>query len=79
LRAAGTSGIAGGFAAMAEDPLDHMRERIDRCRWLATLINDPRTNRALLEMAEQGEKDLRRLLAEREAREQPLSRPPNAT
>jgi hypothetical protein len=54
---------------MSDDPLDHMRERIDRCRRLAKYINDPRTNEALIEMAEQGERDLARLLAEREEKE----------
>jgi len=55
---------------MSDDPLDHMRERIARCRRLATFINDPRTNAALMEMAEQGEADLARLLAERELRQE---------
>ena len=54
---------------MSEDPLDHMRERIERCRRLAKYINDPRTTAALLEMAEEGEVDLARLIAEREARD----------
>ena len=53
---------------MSEDPLDHMRERIERCRRLAKYVNDPRTTEALLEMAEQGEIDLARLIAERESR-----------
>jgi hypothetical protein len=53
---------------MSEDPLDHMRERIERCRRLAKYVNDPRTTEALLEMAEEGEIDLARLIAERESR-----------
>ncbi|MDT9600479.1 hypothetical protein [Sphingosinicella rhizophila] len=53
---------------MSDDPLDHMRERIERCRRLAQYINDPRTTAALLEMAEDGEKDLQRLKAERAQR-----------
>ena len=53
---------------MSEDPLDHMRERIERCRRLVKYVNDPRTTEALLEMAEQGEIDLARLIAERESR-----------
>jgi hypothetical protein len=55
---------------MSDDPLDHMRERIERCRRLANYINDPRTTEALLQMAEQGEQDLAQLLAERASREQ---------
>jgi hypothetical protein len=47
------------------DPLAHMRERIEKCRRLAQYVNDPRTTAALLEMAEQGEVDLQRLLDER--------------
>jgi hypothetical protein len=54
---------------MSDDPLDHMRDRIARCRRLANYINDPRTTKALLEMAEQGEADLARLTKEREERE----------
>jgi hypothetical protein len=54
---------------MSSDPLDHMRERIDRCRRLAKNINDPRTTEALIEMAEEGERDLARLIEERAARE----------
>ena len=54
---------------MSDDPLHHMRERIERCRRLAKYVNDPRTTEALIQMAEQGEIDLARLLAEREARQ----------
>ena len=57
-------------AVMADDPLDHMRERIERCRRLAKYVNDPRTTEALLEMAAQGEKDLALLLEERAQRSQ---------
>ena len=53
---------------MSDDPLDHMRERIEKCRRLAKYINDPRTTEALLEMAAQGEKDLAQLLEERAKR-----------
>jgi hypothetical protein len=53
---------------MSDDPLHHMRERIERCRRLAKYVNDPRTTEALIEMAEQGEIDLARLVEERDAR-----------
>ena len=53
---------------MSDDPLEHMRERIERCRRLAKYVNDPRTTEALLQMAEQGEIDLARLIEERKAR-----------
>jgi hypothetical protein len=60
---------------MSDDPLHHMRERIERCRRLAKYVNDPRTTEALIEMAEQGEIDLARLVEERNARgtQPPLS------
>ncbi|MCW3796909.1 hypothetical protein OMW55_03700 [Sphingomonas sp. BN140010] len=58
---------------MNDDPLDHMRQRIERCRWLATYVNDERTTRALLQMAEEGEADLLRLVAERERTQGKLS------
>ncbi len=57
-----------GSRRMGNDPLDHMRERIERCRRLAKYIDDPRTTEALIEMAEQGELDLARLIAEREGK-----------
>ena len=53
---------------MSDDPLDHMRQRIERCRRLAKYINGPRTTEALIEMAEQGEHDLARLIEERDGR-----------
>jgi len=53
--------------------LDHMRERIERCRRLAKYVNDPRTTEALIQMAEQGEIDLARLIEERDARGTPPS------
>jgi hypothetical protein len=52
---------------LSDDPLDHMRERIDMCRRLARSITDADAARILLEMADQGEVDLQRLLAERES------------
>lgn len=48
-----------------------MRERIAKCRRLAEYINDPRTTEALLQMAEQGERDLAKLIEEREGRGSP--------
>ena len=59
---------------MSDDPLENMRARIERCRRLAKYVNDPRTTEALIQMAEQGEIDLARLIAERE--EEKAQRPP---
>ena len=58
---------------MSDDPLDHMRERVRKCRELAKFVNDPRTTETLLQMAEQGELDLAQLIAERESRGQTAS------
>ena len=38
---------------MSDDPLQHMRERIDMCRRLAKNINDQDAARILKEMADQ--------------------------
>jgi len=53
---------------MKNDPLDHMRGRIEQCRRLAKMITDPQAVEVLLSMAEEGERDLERLLQEREGR-----------
>jgi hypothetical protein len=50
---------------MDDELLENMRDRIERCRRLASLNNDRRTSAALLEMAADGENDLRRLEAKR--------------
>ena len=38
-----------------------MRARVQQARRLAKYINDPRTTEALMQMAEEGEADIRRL------------------
>ncbi len=50
---------------MGDDPLEHMRARIDMCRRLAGQINDQQAITILRKMAEEGEADLKRLEAER--------------
>ncbi len=35
--------------------------RVEKCRRLAKYINDPRTTKALLQMADDGEADIRKL------------------
>lgn len=54
-----------GIAKVDDELLENMRDRIDRCRRLASLNNDQRTSAALLEMAADGEDDLKRLEAKR--------------
>jgi hypothetical protein len=38
-----------------------IRGRVEQCRRLAHYVNDPRTTETLLQMADEGEADLRRL------------------
>jgi hypothetical protein len=53
---------------MSDDPLQHMRERIEMCRRLARNINDSEVARILREMADQGEIDLQKLLEARDGK-----------
>ncbi|MBV1690354.1 hypothetical protein KRR38_22375 [Novosphingobium sp. G106] len=48
---------------MDETTLANMRLRIERCRRLARSCTDEKTVRALLEMAEDGEADIARMMA----------------
>jgi hypothetical protein len=41
-----------------------MRARVEKCRWLASMINDPEGKRMLLQIAEDGEADIAKLQAE---------------
>jgi hypothetical protein len=65
---------------MSDDPLERMRARIAQCRRLAASTTDARTRDVLLQMAEEGEVDLKRLEAERAERDEPpqpkLDQPP---
>ena len=51
-----------------DDPLNHMRQRIDMCRRMAKTTHNLELARVLREMADEGERDLEKLLEEREAR-----------
>lgn len=44
-----------------EQVLENMKLRVAQCRRLAELIHNPEAVRMLLEMAEQGEADIRKL------------------
>lgn len=48
------------------DPLQRMAERVAQCRRLADATTDRRTRVILLQMADEGEQDMKRLRAERE-------------
>ena len=52
---------------MPDDPIANMRARIDQCRRLANSIGSESARRALLEMAEQAEADIRKLEEERQS------------
>jgi hypothetical protein len=62
---------------MSDDPLAGMRARIAQCRRLAASTTDARTREILTQMAEEGEEDLQRLLAERAAHEEAQEQEPN--
>ena len=53
---------------MNEDEISRIRSRVDRFRYLASMVNDERTGRILRQMAEEGEAEIRRLEAERPMR-----------
>ena len=48
---------------MNEDVVENIRSRIERCRRLAAMITDRQAAEILLQMAEEGEKDIERLMA----------------
>ena len=48
------------------DPIERMAARIKQCRRLAKATTDERTARILLQMADDGEHDMKRLQAERD-------------
>jgi hypothetical protein len=51
---------------MTDDQVfENMRARVAQCRRLAGLIHNPEAVRMLLEMAEQGEADIKKLEGER--------------
>ena len=54
-----------------DDPLTHMRERIELCRRMAKNTTDREIARQLRAMADQGEIDLKRLLRERKQSKDP--------
>jgi hypothetical protein len=53
---------------MSAELIAKMRGRIEQCRRLAKMINDPQASQVLLQMAEEGEADLRKFQAEEAAR-----------
>ena len=53
-----------GGASMDEEVIEHIRSRIERCRRLAALITDKQAIEILLQLADEGEADLRQLEAQ---------------
>lgn len=56
---------------MNEDVIANIRSRIERCRRLASMITDKRAIEVLLEMAQEGERDIERLEAREGGARQP--------
>lgn len=52
---------------MDQEIIANMRARVAKCRSLANATTDPRTAKILNQMADEGEADIRRLEAERDA------------
>ena len=64
---------------MDEDIISHIRSRVDRCRRLAASTTDKQVAAVLLQMAAEGEADLRKLSEEAaRAAERPDATPPEA-
>jgi hypothetical protein len=51
---------------MNDEIIANIRSRVQRCRYLAGMINDAQAAEVLRQMAEEGEADIRRLEAERD-------------
>ena len=63
--------MSGAVVALSDEPLQNMRERVAKCRWLATQIADGKASQVLLEMADDIERDIEKLEAERLGRANP--------
>ncbi|HEX8840275.1 MAG TPA: hypothetical protein VF750_07385 [Sphingomicrobium sp.] len=53
---------------MNDDIIANIRSRVERCRYLAGMINDQQAAEVLRQMAQEGEADIERLEAERDAK-----------
>lgn len=56
---------------MVSDVIQGMRNRVEQCRRLASMINHPEAREILLKMARDVEADIERLMAERNAQPMP--------
>ena len=66
MRESGTE-LAGNQEPRVHDEIiAHMRSRVSRCRRLARDCTDEKTAKTLLLMAEEGERDIARILADRQ-------------
>jgi hypothetical protein len=64
---------------MDEDIISHIRSRVDRCRRLAASTTDKQVAAVLLQMAAEGDADLRKLQEQAgPAAETPKATPPEA-
>lgn len=53
---------------MNDDVISHIRSRVERCRYLASVITDQKAAGILRQMAEDGEADIKRMEAQRSRR-----------
>jgi hypothetical protein len=61
LQICGTAAGAARWPRMAADPIMNMRARVAQCRLLARHTTDLRAAKILLQMADEGERDIQRL------------------
>ena len=52
-----------------QDPIERMAQRVAQCRRLAASITDKRAAAILKQMAEEGEQDMKKLIAQRQSQE----------
>ena len=53
---------------MHDELIANIRSRVERCRYLAGMINDQQAAEILRQMAAEGEADIKRLEAERDGK-----------
>ena len=51
---------------MSEELIAHIRGRVEQCRRLAKMIGNEEARRTLLQMADEGDADIRRLEAQQD-------------
>jgi hypothetical protein len=62
----GVGSIQHATAIMNDEIIANIRSRVERCRYLAGMINDQQAAEVLRQMADEGDADIKRLEAERD-------------